>query len=170
MRQSLPQCSGDDIMCVKCGHEGADTDYWPQVSGFDLERSAIHGAPSHAEFLERTCGRCEYWWAEECLNWDVIVPAPETDVMLNQRCTSMFQGDRCELNIHPSFWNHRYGGREWPDELSWPGKAPVSDGGCTERFLGVRCELKVHGPEVAHSFELTGLPQDLTLTEKDDLA
>lgn len=66
---ALPEYSDDETTCVKCGMVEAQTEYMPGLAGVDLDRAHIDGAPFHNEFLKRTCVRCEYMWAERCLDY-----------------------------------------------------------------------------------------------------
>lgn len=67
MSEQLPKYSGEDGCCFACNWPEADTEYVPAAKGpldsyrrLDLDGKCF---PATA-FLKRTCGNCQYEWAE----------------------------------------------------------------------------------------------------------
>jgi len=60
--------SGDDCVCPKCLHQGADTEWQPSnveitTWGRLLDRGTLSQS-AEPGWLLRTCQRCRYLWAE----------------------------------------------------------------------------------------------------------
>ena len=65
MSAEYPPFSGDEPRCIKCGNEGAFTEWKP--------REKLGGAVLREERLRRRCSRCDYGWDEA-----TVAPGAET--------------------------------------------------------------------------------------------
>lgn len=63
MTDSLPPFSGDDATCIKCGNEGAATQYLPHGRCLHGPTPTIVGWHPN-ERLHRECLRCGHQWDE----------------------------------------------------------------------------------------------------------
>lgn len=63
----LPPFSGDDTVCRKCSHAGAETRYRARGEVPEREEGTQSFGDIWPERLERECGRCRYQW-DEALN------------------------------------------------------------------------------------------------------
>lgn len=61
----LPTFSGDEPVCPKCGHQGADTEY--RDHGSCVHPGGLVAGVHPHERLHRECLRCGYAWDEATL-------------------------------------------------------------------------------------------------------
>jgi len=61
--EALPPYTGPDVVCVKCGHEGAFTTYRAAGQCLHDQVGTVLGFHPN-ERLHRQCARCDYAWDE----------------------------------------------------------------------------------------------------------
>lgn len=66
----LPPYSGEDPKCIKCGHEGAATEY--RAYGQCIHPTSEQRGLEPNERLHRTCSNCDYAWDEAVIEPSVI--------------------------------------------------------------------------------------------------
>lgn len=75
MTAPLPPYSGPAVVCPKCGHGSADTEWQPsnvEISTWGrLLDKGVLSSSAEPGWLLRTCTRCRYLWAEATTDWEV---------------------------------------------------------------------------------------------------